>query len=632
MWDEELKVGGTIDEKFRKNIYDSLYSTHKYNEMLNSMTPKEFCSLNGRSEDNLNELRFKMTYEVRENLLNEKNINRNLFFLEAPTGGGKTNMSFMAVAELLKSRLDLNKVFYVFPFTTLVTQTQKSIVDTFNLEQKNFIELHSKAGFKENEDKDGEYGNKKTNFIDYQFVNYPFTLLTHIKFFDIIKSHKKNDNYLYHKLANSVVVIDELQAYSPEHWDKIYYFIKNISELFNTVFIIMSATLPKIDELDISDRFDFSDFVHLNHNKDKYFQNENFAKRVEFDLSMISETQKNTIAEIKDILIKESERYAEKNNGRCWTLIEFIFKKSVVEFYNEIKADAELLGYEIKILSGTILEPVRQRIIDNFRKRKDEKSKIILISTQVIEAGVDLDFDIGFKDTSIIDSDEQLAGRINRNASKSGNKVFLFNYNEEYRVYGSDYRYKMQKQHFDSEKYKQILESKDFTDFYKTAFDFINQLNKSESRYGFFDYESLVRKLSYSAVHNEFKLIDQDTLSIFVNVEFNLKEYPIINTLGLEENGIIKGESVFKKYCDIIENKDQDFIDKRISLREILGLMSSFIFSTYKSKKMVKKLQSFAIEKYGFWYISDLLNSSGNQIYTLEGGLNEKELEDIQFI
>ena len=634
MWNEELESGGIINKELRENVYDNFYSTHNYNEILNSKSPKKLSNLNKRSKENLNELRFKMTYEVRENLLQDKNINKNLFFLEAPTGGGKTNMSFMAVAELLKNRLDLNKVFYVFPFTTLVTQTQKSIVETFNLEPEDYIELHSKTGFKENEDTDGEYGNKKKNFIDYQFMNYPFTLLTHIKFFDIIKSHKKNDNYLYHKLANSIVIIDELQAYSPEHWDKIYYFMKNISELFNTVFIVMSATLPKIDELVISERLDFSQFVHLIQNKKRYFQNANFANRVEFE-SMIPENCKNSIDEIKDKLFEESEKYAENNDGRCWTLIEFIFKNSAADFYEKIESEVTSKGYEVKMLSGTILEPVRKSIINDLKERTEsnEKSKIILVSTQVVEAGVDLDFDIGFKDTSILDSDEQLAGRINRNTSKNGCKVFLFNYNDEYRVYGSDYRYKMQKQELDKNNYKDILKNKDFDAFYKKTFNFINELNKSESRYGFFDYESLVRKLSYSAVHNEFKLIDQDTLSVFVNVEFDLVKYPIEHTLGLEKSGKINGKDVFEKYCAIVENKDQDFINRKISLTEIQGLMSNFIFSTYKSKKMIEKLFPFSgEEKYGFWYISDLVNSSQKEIYTLESGLNEKELEDVQFI
>lgn len=634
MWNQRIEMEGVINDELRDHVFQSFYSTHKYNQKLKGFeNPKAVDVLKKRSQDNLNNLRCNMALEVRQNLF--KNIDKNLFFLEAPTGGGKTNMSFMAMAELLKKRTELNKIFYVFPFTTLVTQTRESIVETFALKPEQFIELHSKAGFKQKEDKDSQYGAEKKNFIDYQFVNYPFILLSHIKFFDIIKSHRKADNYLYHKLANSVVVIDELQAYSPEHWDKIYYILKNIAELFNTVFIVMSATLPEIDQLNINGEFNvFNGFKHLIQNKQKYFQNSNFAERVEFDLSMLEKGSKSTLEEIKNKVLQESNKYAGQTGGRCWTLVEFIFKNSAAEFYDEIMSDDDFSEYEKKMLSGTILEPVRKNIINELKTKKNDPSKIILVSTQVVEAGVNLDFDLGFKDTSILDSDEQLAGRINRNASKSGCKVFLFDYNDEYHVYGSDYRYRMQKQALDLGKYKQILETKNFNDFYNPTFKYVNQLNKSESRYGFLDYESLVRRLNFPGVHNDFKLIDQETLSVFVNVEYDLKIYPIENTLGLEKDGVLKGKDVFEKYCNIVENKDQDFIAKRISLTEITGLMSNFIFSTYKSTKTIAKLRSFAEnsrEKYGFWYIHDV-NASETPVFTLEGGLNEKAMEDTQFI
>jgi len=122
-------------------------------------------------------------------------------------------------------------------------------------------------------------------------------------------------------------------------------------------------------------------------------------------------------------------------------------------------------------------------------------------------------------------------------------------------------------------------------------------------------------------------------LSVFINVEYDLKRYHIENTLGLEKNGKLCGKDVFDKYCAIVENRDQDFIDRQICLTEIQGLMSNFIFSTYKSKSMTDKLFIFTGGiKYGFWYIPDLMNQSQREIYTLEGGLNEKELGDVQFI
>lgn len=629
----EIDLSGVMDNELKEKAYNSFYSTKIYNKAIDCRKSEKDEEIEKLLKIDLNKLRLDMITKVRDCL--KSNADKNLFFLEAPTGGGKTNMSFMAVAELLKERKELNKVFYVFPFTTLATQTSLSLKETFDLSESDYIELHSKAGMKKDSEEnssDGNYGENKLNYIDYQFVNYPFTLLTHIKFFDIVKSHKKNDNYLYHKLANSIVIIDELQAYSPSHWDKICFFMKNLSVLFNTVFIVMSATLPKINELKISESADFTEFVNLNKNKEDFFQNSNFAKRVEFDLSLLKK-EKNTLPEIKERLFEESEKYFEKYD-KCWSLVEFIFKNSASEFYDFIKEEAKKKKYTLKMLSGTILEPIRRQIINDFKsnaEKKDDKSKIILISTQVVEAGVDLDFDLGFKDSSIIDSDEQLAGRINRNALKPGCKVFLFNYNDEFRVYGSDYRYKMQKQNFDIEKYKKILKTKDFDSFYRHTFNYINNLNKSESRYGFNDYKDLVRNLAYSGVHEDFKLIDQETISVFVDVDFDIKKYKIEDPLKLAKGNILRGKDVFQKYCDIIENNDLDFFEKKMSIVKLQSLMSNFIFSMFYSYKNYKKLQAWGEEKYGFWHLIDLKNSSDDFIYTLEGGLNEKGMDDYQF-
>src|SRR5699024_8274778 len=118
------------------------------------------------------------------------------------------------------------------------------------------VALHSRSSFSSTEDdkmneSDASYGKAKENYIDRLFVNFPFTLLSHVRFFDILKTNIKETNYLLHRLANSVVVIDELQSYNPNQWDKLMYFIKKYADLYNIRFIIMSATLPKIGNLKI---------------------------------------------------------------------------------------------------------------------------------------------------------------------------------------------------------------------------------------------------------------------------------------------------------------------------------------------------------------------------------------------
>jgi len=250
----DIKVDdfGLINNELRTKIRKNFRTKKSYNRDLflhfDQFRESPFDELQERNEANLNILRQKLNAEVISILRN--NPDNLWYYIEAPTGAGKTNLSLACISELLHTDKNLDKVFYVFPFTTLITQTYSGIQETIGLDRNELIQLHSKAGFHTKEEvTDGEYGKEKKIHLDNLFVNYPVCVTSHIRFFDILKGNNKESNYLLHRLCNSIVVIDELQTYNPKHWDKILYFIENYARLFNMRFIIMSATLPKIDVL-----------------------------------------------------------------------------------------------------------------------------------------------------------------------------------------------------------------------------------------------------------------------------------------------------------------------------------------------------------------------------------------------
>src|SRR5690606_38055436 len=134
---------GTISPQRRSAYYNAFYAGNSYNKDLdeNPVTPP-FQNLQDRSNVNLNLRRKKLASEVRKAII--ANSDRNLFYLEAPTGSGKTNASLIATVELLKRRRELNKVYYVLPFTTLITQTFETIKRDLCLADNEIIELHSR--------------------------------------------------------------------------------------------------------------------------------------------------------------------------------------------------------------------------------------------------------------------------------------------------------------------------------------------------------------------------------------------------------------------------------------------------------------------------------------------------------
>ncbi|MCF8219470.1 MAG: CRISPR-associated helicase Cas3', partial [Bacteroidales bacterium] len=424
-----------------------------------------FEKLQSRNNNNLNTLRQKMAAEALSNIRRYKG--ENCFYLEAPTGSGKTNTSIALAIELLKQDERLNKIFYVFPFTTLVTQTYNAIKETIDIDDNEIIQLQSKTGVHSANGKEGNYGKDYKNYIDYLFANYPITVLTHIRFFEVLKGNDKESNYLLHRLANSIVIIDEVQAYTPHHWDKMIYFVDEISSHLNIKFLLMSATLPKLDELN-QDTEGF--FINLVPNKEDFFLNPNFKDRVKFEFldwkQPKNEEEKETfLNDLSYLVLEKSEGYASKNGNKVRTVVEFVSKRTASNFLSKYMDIPEFDEYRKVLISGEILDSRRKEILDEIKA--EEHDKIIVITTQVIEAGVDIDMDLGFKDKSLIDSEEQLAGRINREATKDGSMLYLFNYDLTKNTYGQDYRYKIQTTDEWIEKnYLNILQKKQFDALY----------------------------------------------------------------------------------------------------------------------------------------------------------------------
>jgi CRISPR-associated endonuclease/helicase Cas3 len=595
------------------------------------------------SNQNLNILRQEMGIEVLQKV--RKNLSENLFYIEAPTGGGKTNLSFLATLELLKGNEDLNKVYYVFPFTTLVTQTQQSLIETFGLSNDEVITLSSKSGFKQKDifedTEDDKYGINKGFHLENLFCLYPFVLMTHIKFFNILKTNEKSENYLLHRMANSVVVIDELQAYSPTEWQKVIYFIQNYAHFYNIKFIVMSATLPKLDKLDIfkNQQLGFIDLIE--NAREKYFLNPIFSNRVAFNY--LSE-QKLSLEDIAKSVLEKSIEYTNhdfgkvKPAGSVYTIIEFIFKKSATDFY-EIITNATPFYDEVFVLSGTILEHRRKHIIAFLKNPENRKKKILLITTQVVEAGVDIDMDLGFKDKSLLDSEEQLAGRINRNVNKQGCALYLFDYNNEQIIYGKDKRHENTRKYVSRDEYLNILKTKNFELVYNKVLEGINEWDKGSYNVSFKEYEEKLHQLKFQSVHFDFKLISNDMQNISVLVPINIpisgnferNELSFLKAYGVieEQRTEVKGTEIANLYLSLIQAKG-DYNTVKIEAKIMQAILAKFTFQLLGTEKILANLKPQCDlefqEKTGIYYMCHMTE----EIYSVERGLNFDALGAIE--
>lgn len=536
-----------------KNIRQ--YQQERYpisNEELNTVT-------------DINILRSEIFCEVEEKI--KANTDENIFYLEAPTGSGKSNTAINASFKLMQHDKRLQKIFYIYPFNTLVEQNleilEKVFADNEDIKQ-NIAVINSITPIKVSE-KDLNDNEEKDVYqkalLDRQFLNYPMILSTHVSLFNIIFGNRQSDVLAFYQLANSVIVLEEIQSYKNKIWAEIICYLKELAKMFNIKIIIMSATLP---DLDILSRFQ-AQAVDLLENSSRFFAVDCFKNRVKLNYDLLKVDKDSILDELKTHL----KQYLKSDKK---ILIEFIKKKTAHDFWVDLQENEDFKDVQIEYLSGDDSIAERKRILDKVKKATDT---IILVSTQVIEAGVDIDMDIGYKNISKLDSEEQFLGRINRSCKKEG-IAYFFEVDEASDIYKDDVRLSESIVLKDVNMQK-ILELKLFDEYYKKVLE----TTMGKYSYHFDEFIKDISDLNYESISTHMKLIDdtQDMVQIY-----------IIRTLCVDGE-ILDGKQIWDSYVDLWENgrKTMSYAEWKIELSRITSKMNNFIYQVSKHNLRIGK-------------------------------------------
>jgi CRISPR-associated endonuclease/helicase Cas3 len=251
--------------------------------------------------------------------------------------------------------------------------------------------------------------------------------------------------------------------------------------------------------------------------------------------------------------------------------------------------------------------------------------------------------DLGFKDKSLIDSDEQLAGRVNRNAGKNECKVYIFDFDRESDIYSKDYRYQKTRDEISHEEYKLILETKDFDKLYGRVNAKITAKNADQYQVKTLsEYKSYLKNFQFSEVNRQFRLIEDANVSVFVPLpipksDFSEDDLKTLNAFGInaDQNDEIDGEVVWNKYIkltDYVQSIEGDYIAKQVSSKRFNGIFSKFIFSIYEKQSKELILGGFCgdpslKDKYGI-----LILQCWKSIYSYEGGFDVEKLNSDNFL
>ena len=388
-----------------------------------------------------NEIRNLCRAEVVSNIEQEDILNHNIFTLTAPTGIGKT-MTALDFALKLKTKLKTktgieSQIIYALPFINIIEQALSEYKSTLPVDLKiighyQYADVFGKKEKQNNDDIEQNYNQKLMSVDTWQG---DIVITSFVQFFETLIGNRNKLLKKFNHFANAIVILDEVQTLRLDQMPLIGAVLFYLSKFLNTRIILMTATKPKI--------FELAQLEILEKEGEKVEPLELLKTNKEI-FALFKRTKIVPLLDIKfidDVGNEFLEQiFLDKWNPSKSCIIVCNTVNRSIEIYNRISeyiVETEL-GNPVHYLSTNIIPAHRAARIKLIKSEIQGGKAPILISTQVVEAGVDLDFDMGFRDLGPIDSIIQVAGRINRNNNpeKYHSPLYVLDFNDANKIYG----------------------------------------------------------------------------------------------------------------------------------------------------------------------------------------------------
>lgn len=376
---------------------------------------------NARSK--IDELKNEAYFNSLENLEKVFTHGQHIYSLTLPTGLGKTLTAY-AIADKLRN-LTVNqtaKIIINIPFTSIIDQNFEVYREVLGTDSSQILLKHhhlAEPAYKDSSE--GVFDFDKSQFLIETWQSET-VVTTFVQFLETILSMDKTKLMKLAHLRNSIVLLDEIQTIPYPLWETIRESFKTLGETLNMYFVLISATQPLIFTPG-------DDIVEIVPDYRKYFNVFN-RTRLNYKEEAIS------FSDFTDTVSCYAYDHPEKD-----ILIILNTKDAVRKCFEQL-VNLELEGTDYFFLS-TLITPFERKQIINYIKGKNCHRKLI-VSTQLIEAGVDISVDTIFRQLAPMDSIIQSAGRANRyNEKPEISDVFIYEISDSYSkttslIYGSD--------------------------------------------------------------------------------------------------------------------------------------------------------------------------------------------------
>ena len=407
----------TADFEFPSNYRIRNYGSYRsWEELINRLDIRLLEFKNKADKNDVDELR----QEVSQACFDFSTKRKGIYQLTVPTGGGKTLSSLRFALNHAKKH-EMDRIFYIIPYTSIIDQNADTVRQILEDKDKNgqylnkvVLEHHSNIVEEKNQDdeKGESWLPKKRRRLLSENWDAPIVFTTQVQFLEALFGSGTRSVRRLHQLANSVIIFDEVQTIPIRVMKMFNAALQFLVDGGKSSVVLCTATQPLLDKIEPEE--------HAIRITGKIIADENALygklRRVE-----VFDQRKNGASWNEDEVAQlASQELIEKGS----VLIIVNTKNSAKGLYDAISANDN--DADVYHLSTRMCPAHRLQVLAEIREKLDKKEPVICVSTQLIEAGVDIDFGAVIRYQAGLDSIAQAAGRCNRSGKQEdekGNKI-----------------------------------------------------------------------------------------------------------------------------------------------------------------------------------------------------------------
>jgi CRISPR-associated endonuclease/helicase Cas3 len=433
-------------------------------------------------------------------------LNVKRYTLTADTGLGKT-LTSMNLALRIRKQIEQQKgykprIIYVAPFISILDQNMEVLQKVFTQGKESNTNLllihHHLANARYHDDiKHEDYATFQSEFLTHGW-NAEIIVATFIQFFTMVFGRFTSQLRRLDNIIGSIVILDEVQSIPFDLWDIVREGLLYLSNKFNFTIILMTATQPLIFRK--GETVEIADSIHL-------------PNRVTFELRNDEQiTLYNFCLEMHELVSQNKHKNIMIELNTVYTANEVFDSLSTINTHN------------VRFLSSQVIPKHRRPRINEIKSSlvdNNDDKPIVLVTTQVVEAGVDLDFDIAVRDIGPIDSIVQAAGRCNREFHKKAEDSLFY----VYRIV--DDRHKIPREHaryvYDDvaiEIANSMLNTNNIN-IEELVQQYYTEVRRRQSNQKSNEIYDFISDLDYESVERQCRLLDEDLYKLPLFVEFD---------------------------------------------------------------------------------------------------------------